>query len=576
MDKVYIYIIGLFLFTFSCGSNKIVTDSNITSSDYPYINAFHEAIRLKIAGRNLESIKKLEYCLSIRKDDAAVYYLLSQLEYTTEGKWKGRGNIDKSVDYIIKASDIDPDNQWYIEELAFIYYEIEEFEKSAEKFDDLVKLRPRNIELQYTYAEVLLKIGEYNKAIDVLNRVEDQVGISLPVSIKKHNILMEMKNYKKAILELDNARDFFSNNPQLIGLYVDYYFKLNEVDKGVKMLKELVLADPNNGRAHLTLSDIYRKEGNNEESFKELILAFKCKDVTLDTKMKILINILETNFNIEPQYYNLIDILVDLYPKEAKVYSIKGDYLIRAKKNDEALEVYRKSLSYDKTRYPIWNEVLIMEYQKGEFKNLYQHSKECLTFFPTLPTVYLLNGISANKLKKYNEALELLSYGKALVVNDNQLEADFFSQLGEAYFGLKDFVNGKKSFQKALILDSKNTFIRNNFAFQLAINREDLELAESLAIQINKSVSSNPKFIYTYGLILFQKGDYDAALIQLQKAIKLKENDKNILERLGDVYFKLGQINKSIDLWQKAKKLNSGNKILLKKIEDKKYYDPVF
>ena len=100
MDKVYIYIIGLFLFTFSCGSNKIVTDSNITSSDYPYISAFHQAIRLKIAGRNLESIKKLEYCLSLRKDDAAVYYLLSQLEFSY-------GNIDKSADYIIKASEID-------------------------------------------------------------------------------------------------------------------------------------------------------------------------------------------------------------------------------------------------------------------------------------------------------------------------------------------------------------------------------------------------------------------------------------------------------------------------------------
>ena len=62
----------------------------------------------------------------------------------------------------------------------------------------------------------------------------------------------------------------------------------------------------------------------------------------------------------------------------------------------------------------------------------------------------------------------------------------------------------------------------------------------------------------------------------MQKANKLKKNDKNIVEHLGDVYFKLGQINKSIDLWQKAKELNSDNKILLKKIEDKKYYDPVF
>ena len=569
MDKFNIYIIGLFLFTFSCGSNKIVTNSNIISSDYAYTNTFHEAIRLKIAGRRSESIKNLEHCLSLRTDDDAVYYLLSQLEFAS-------GNIDKSANYIIKASEIDSENEWYLEELAYMYYEIEAFEKSAKKFENLIKLKPRNIELQFTYAEVLLKIGEYDKAIDVLNRAEDQVGINLPLSIKKHKVLMEMQDYKKAIFELDNARHFHSNNPQLIALYVDYYFKLNQVDKGVEMLKELVSADPDNGRAHLALSDIYKQEGNNEESFQELILAFKSKDVTLDTKMKILINILEKNLNIEPQFYSLIDILLSLYPQEAKAHSINGDYLMRAKKNDEALEAYRKSLDFDKTRYPIWNEVLIMEYQKGEFENLYKHSKECLTFFPTSTTVYLLNGISANKLKKYNEALDLLSYGKELVVNDNQLEADFFAQLGEAYFGLKDFSNGKKSFNKALIIDKKNTFIRNNFAFQLGINREELDLAESLAIQINKAVPSNPKFIDTYGLILFQKGNYAGALIQLQKAAKLKENDKNILEHLGDIYFKLGQINKSIDLWKKAKELNSENKILLKKIEDKKYYDPVF
>ena len=569
MDKFNIYIIGLFLFTFSCGSNKIVTNSNIISSDYAYTNTFHEAIRLKIAGRRSESIKNLEHCLSLRTDDDAVYYLLSQLEFAS-------GNIDKSANYIIKASEIDSENEWYLEELAYMYYEIEAFEKSAKKFENLIKLKPRNIELQFTYAEVLLKIGEYDKAIDVLNRAEDQVGINLPLSIKKHKVLMEMQDYKKAIFELDNARHFHSNNPQLIALYVDYYFKLNQVDKGVEMLKELVSADPDNGRAHLALSDIYKQEGNNEESFQELILAFKSKDVTLDTKMKILINILEKSLNIEPQFYSLIDILLSLYPQEAKAHSINGDYLMRAKKNDEALEAYRKSLDFDKTRYPIWNEVLIMEYQKGEFENLYKHSKECLTFFPTSTTVYLLNGISANKLKKYNEALDLLSYGKELVVNDNQLEADFFAQLGEAYFGLKDFSNGKKSFNKALIIDKKNTFIRNNFAFQLGINREELDLAESLAIQINKAVPSNPKFIDTYGLILFQKGNYAGALIQLQKAAKLKENDKNILEHLGDIYFKLGQINKSIDLWKKAKELNSENKILLKKIEDKKYYDPVF
>ena len=48
------------------------------------------------------------------------------------------------------------------------------------------------------------------------------------------------------------------------------------------MLKELVAADPSNGRAHLTLADIYQQEGNQEKTYEELKLAFESDDVSID------------------------------------------------------------------------------------------------------------------------------------------------------------------------------------------------------------------------------------------------------------------------------------------------------
>jgi len=49
-----------------------------------------------------------------------------------------------------------------------------------------------------------------------------------------------------------------------------------------------------------------------------------------------------------------------------------------------------------------------------------------------------------------------------------------------------------------------------------------------------------------------------------------------IVEHLGDVYFKIGKITEALVFWEKAKELLSDNQSLEKKIEDKRYYDPVY
>jgi tetratricopeptide (TPR) repeat protein len=570
MGRLSIYLFSALLLTAACGTKKIADEQKtISAADYPYITKFHEGIRFKTTGRSAEAIAKFEECLAIRQDDDAVYYALSQLELAS-------GNLDKSAEHIKKASEIDPKNQWYIQELAYMYYEQGEFEKSAENFEKLVRIEPRNVDWQYGYAEVLTKTGETDKAIEALNKTEDQVGINPSLSIQKYNLLMEAKSPAKAVEQLDAAREVFPKDPQLIATYVDHYFKTNQMDKAISMLKELVVADPSNGRAHLALADVYRQQGDTEKSFEELTLAFKSPDVDLDTKMKILINIHESSFKIDPEVYELVDVLVESYPTEAKAHSIHGDYLLRADKEDEALTAYKQALEFDKAQYPIWNQVLIMEYQKGDFNALYTDSKECLTLFPTATTVSLLNGVSANQLKKYSEAVDVLSAGKELVINDKPLEAEFYGQLGEAYFGLKDFINGKKSYNKALSIDRESAIIRNNFAYRLAMNKEDLDLAESLALQASDAAPSHAQFLDTYGWVLFQKGEFDRALIQFNKAFKLNEDDKMTIEHLGDVNFKLGKKTEALEFWNKAKEMQSDNKVLDKKIADKKYYDPVY
>lgn len=555
----------------SCGTKKelATTKPIVSANDYPYISLFHEGMRFKAQGRADEAIAKLEACLAIKQTDDAVYYALSKLEL-------GKGNREKSAEYILKAGEIDPKNTWYIQELAYMYFEQGNFAKSSENFKKLVTIEPRNVEWQYGYAEVLVRTGEIEKAIEALNKTQDQVGLNPPLSIEKYNLYMSDKQTEKALLELEEAKKMYPNDPQLIATYVDHYFKANQEEKAIEMLKELVKADPENGRAHLALADVYLQQKEDQKAYDELTLAFQSPDIDIDTKMKILINVHESSHSIDPKITALVNQMVIDYPSESKAHSIQGDYYLRAEKDEEALVSYKRALELDKSTFAIWNQVLIMEYQAKKFEDLYKDGKECATLFPTNTTVVLLYGVAANQLKKHNEAIDALSVGIEMIVNDKRMEAEFLGQLGEAYFGISEIKKGKEHYAKAIQKDAFSSLLKNNYAYRLALANVDLELALSLTEQAVTASPNQAQFIDTYGFVLFQKGDYTKAKLEFEKAFELNQTDKAIVEHIGDTYFKLGNIQEALIWWEKAKNLNSSNKNLEKKISEKKYYEPQF
>ncbi len=567
MNKFILYNIAFVLVLASCGGTKeIAANGDSEPPNNKYIETFHEALRLKATDRVDEAIEKFQECLLIKQDDDAVYYALSKLELM-------RDNKDASSNYILKAADIDPDNTWYIQELAYMYLDQKDYAKSLKNFDKLIKIEPGNIDWLYGTAQASMESGNLEKCIESMDRIEDQLGPNPQVSLQKYSIYMESGKSDEAFDELVKAREVFPDEPSLIGTQVDYYYQTNQPDKAANMLEELVKADPGNGRAHLALADVYRKEGNEEKAFESLKMAFKSDNVDVDTKMGILIQVHENSYKIDPEIYELVDIMIEKYPNEAKAHSIHGDYLLSAEKEEEALAAYKKALDFDANQYPIWNQVLIMEYQQGKHEDLYQDSKRCLELFPTIATVYLLNGVSANQTKRYSEALEVLSVGKEMVFNDKAISAEFLGQMGEASFGLKDYSQGKVYYKKALEVDPNSQLIKNNYAYRLANANMDLEVAESLMKQVIQRAPKEAQFLDTYGWVLFQKKEFTEAKVQFESAFADNPQDEAVLEHLGDTYFKLNEKDKALVWWKKAKAIKS-NEVLEKKITDQKYYAP--
>lgn len=570
MTPKLLYIFSAAVLISACGTLKKPKETKVFSkADYPYIEKFHEGVRLKQRGQFNEAIAAFEYCQGINPNDDAVQYALSELYLQTQ-------QLSKSMEAIQKAAKLDPKNQWYTQEVAYMYYQKGNFAEAAKQFQKLTEKEPRNVDWLFSYAESLMRSKDSQGAIKVLDKLEEQVGANPELSIEKFRLYRQIKQDDKALNEINKALKVYPKDPQLLANLVDYYFEKNQSDKAFNYLIKLAEADPANGNAQMALAQYYDQKGDRKASYAALKKAFESEEIPIDKKMKILISMYDSQSKLDPEMFELADALMIKYPENAKVYAIRGDFFMKNDQPKEALEAFQKALEYDNSRYAIWDQVLIMEYQNQDFERLYKDSKKCLELFPTLVNVHLLNGISANQTKRYQEALDILSAGQELIVNDLPMKAEFLAQKGEAYFGLKKYTEAKDSYDQSLKMLPEQILTLNNYAYYLALNKMDLDKAEQMIQKVLVSFPSDSRYLDTYGWILFQKGKYAEAKIKFEAAFAAKDNDKLINEHLGDVAFKLGKTAEAVEHWKKARELGATNKNLDKKIEKKEYYEPIY
>lgn len=567
--RYFLYVCALVLVSTSCGIKKVAPEKTNSQADLMYIQTFHSAMRYKVKGQINNAIQAFDSCLVIRPTDDAAAYGLSQCYLQLDNK-------TKAAEYTELASKLDPDNIWYTQELGYMYYNQGKFVESEKCFAKMVKAQPNNVDWLFAHAEILKRLGRQNDAINSLNKMEDQLGVLPDLSIQKFELYLSLKQDEKAIQEIQKAREVYPDDLGLIGTLVDYYFSKREISKAQSMLVELVKNDPGNARANMALGDLYYRQMNKAEAYKYFKAAFQGTSIDIDTKMSILLEMYEKQVVIDKELIELADLLIESYPNDAKGYSVKGDLLLRNNQKEEALAAYKNALKFEENKFPIWDQVLILEYDLLKFEDLYKDARACSALFPTISSVQLLYTIACVQLDRFQEAIDAADVGKDLVVNDPATESEFYAQKGDALFGLKKYKEGMESYDKAVAIYPSNLLTKNNYAMRLALANTDLPKAEKLINEVLESKPSQAPYLDTKGLVLFKQGKFKEALAEFTKADELDKENKNYTEHLGDAFFKLGDTEKALELWKKAQSLGSKNKSLTKKIQSKTYVDPEY
>jgi Tfp pilus assembly protein PilF len=125
------------------------------------------------------------------------------------------------------------------------------------------------------------------------------------------------------------------------------------------------------------------------------------------------------------------------------------------------------------------------------------------------------------QLKKQQEAIKVFKKGVVMCGDNDQLQAQFYSSLGDAYHQINRHGASDSSYERALLLKPNDTYVMNNYAYYLSLRQVNLSRAAELSKRSNELSPNNESFEDTYGWILFRLKNYEEAKSWIEKAISL-------------------------------------------------------
>ncbi len=573
--KNIFYIALVVLLVSSCKTKKDSSSvsNKVSKNDTTAIRLsqaiFIDGMTEKIKGNYEKATFLFETSIQKYPRNAAAMYQLS-------GLYDISGRSIPAMEMTKKAVEIDPNNKWYLVQLAYLYNRNLMYKEAIQTFEKLIKKYPDDVDNYYPYTDVLLKNNQYAKAIETLTELEKIIGFDEQLVFNKYRLYAQDKKYDEAMVEIQKLID---NDPAEVsnyGIAAEIYLSKGDKATAMTYYEKILQLDPNNGMVHLALSDFYHSQNDEARSLEELQKAFSSTSLEVDTKMKILLDYYYRPGDeaFKKEAYDLIERMEKAHPTSAKPFAIHGDFLIADEKIQEARDKYREACKLDKDKFVVWGQLLTLDAELKDFESLHSESKEALDLFPTQAQFYYLNGYAAFQLKKYKEAAESLETGKALLVDNPDLEIEFLQMLGDTYHKLAKHSLSDETYEKALKLNPENVYVLNNYAFYLGERKTKLFLAAEMALKCNTLAPDKSNYEDTYGWILFLQKKYTEAERWLKKAIDHGGSSSGvILEHYGDILFHLDKKTEALEYWNKAKEKGGHSTILEKKITDKNYYE---
>jgi putative PEP-CTERM system TPR-repeat lipoprotein len=544
---------------------------------------FERASMLLDAGKVDRGETELRKVVTLKPDFYDAQRLLGRMMLDRAGN--DQTKITEALEHLRAAFRIYPDDLPTGMAISQIYLSTGRPAEAEKVLAQMLERAPDQRALNYTYAQVLTKLGRGN----------------------------ESKQYLERAVEIDATF-----GPAILQL-VDIYQKENEWTKAAELLQPLIAEDPLNVDLQRQQAYFYLRAGNSEKAralFKQISEADP-----KDTRAKFYLAESLSDLEQYDEAQKIYRSLLEQTPDDVDVLASFGLSQVAQKKLDEASKTFHTLLNAkdlpDNLKVLANTQLAYIELQRGNYGSALEMVRP-IVVFNDKPNAQAINvGLDAlRKEKKYNEAIAFLQplvdkYASDPFVNARYVE--MLARAGEAQkaqqaaatqakFGTRNVVATTEAYIQANDYPSAIALVKESlkakpddidlqFALGSAYERSgDRKSAEPIfldilkahpdnaqtlnylgymwaesgvnldkaAEMINKAVAAEPRngaFVDSLGWVYFQKGNLELAEKYLSDAAHLLPRDATVHEHLGDVFAKRGDYSRALTLYRAALKL---------------------
>ncbi|VXB31694.1 Cytochrome C biosynthesis protein [Flavobacterium sp. 9AF] len=392
-------------------------------------NDFYESLKQRAIENYDKAIIAIEKCITTDANNPVFYHELGKNLLDL----KQYPQAEKAFQ---KAIDLNPKERWYWNGLYDVYYQLKEYQKSIPIVQKLIEFDPN---MKEDLISLYMYTNQRDKALELLKQMENEMVLSKTMEFYKLKIQESNSFAKPEKNELEKA---IKNNPQEEQNYIDLillYSESNQEEKAFEVAKKLADAIPNSDWAKISLFKFYLVENNGAEASKALLTVLKNDKLDMKIKQRMLneflLFVVKTN-----TYESELMQAVDYVSSDTSINSPLeiGKFYFNKKLYDKAIPYLEKGL---KKEVENLNNVilLIKSYDNTQqFEALAKLTEDYIDLFPSQVNLYYYAGYANNKTTNFKKAKSYLETGLEFLVEDAELEYQFYIQLAEVYKNLGD------------------------------------------------------------------------------------------------------------------------------------------
>ena len=535
---------------------------------------YYEAVKQQISGNYDAAYDLLEHCIGINPNAAEAYFMLSFYDGILKGDSAAFADVKK-------ASELNPTNNAYLERIGVGYVSMGNLDEAIKAYEKLSRNSPERSDVLDFLAQLYSRQKDYDKMLDVLNRMEALEGASEDLTLAKMRVYSLQGKKEEEYNELKNMSEKHPNDMNYRVMLGNWLLQNGRPDEAGKLYFEVLQAEPENIMARMSMIDYYRTSGQamRADSLQEVMLV--SPKTPVDGKMALMRQVVADNEKNGADSTLVIDLFKKILkePQETSdMAQLYAAYLtLKKMPQDSISKVLETVLAISPDNVAARLQLIQAEWNKQDFDRVIELSNQALDYSPDELAFYYFLGFAYIQKDDDDSALEVLRRGVSQINDQSNpsLVSDFYAIMGDILHDKGDDKGAYAAYDSCLQWKDDNYGCLNNYAYYLSVENKDLDKAAQMSYRTVQAEPDNSTFLDTYAWILFMQKKYAEALQYIDMAVK-NDTTKSavIIEHAGDIHAVNGDIDGAVKYWNEALKAGAENEtVLRRKIKLRKYVE---